>query len=136
MDGAIGNKKFCFLWHSSKLDEEEEEEDKDDDEDDRNFYKLLIYLLDKIIINLKKSSSLEPNAIDNLTLLIAGGVVDEHQLTRKAYGLLNETIDSTLIEHLTTNTDVLNLFKKLQNSVIIISPVTYLLPDNIEDQGE
>lgn len=61
--------------------------------------------------------------------------VQRHQLTRQAYKLLNKNIDPTLVENL-IDSDVLHVFQTLQNSVIIIKPVTHVLSDEIEDQGK
>lgn len=131
IDGIIEDKKFCYLWHTPELDEEH-----DDDICD-----LLIYLLKKIVDHLKEdlkmnSLSSQPNIIKNLTLLIAGDAIDEHLLTRQAYALLNQNIDIDLTEESKKNIDVIHLFKELQNNVIIIPPVTYVLSDDVEDEGK
>jgi hypothetical protein len=57
---------------------------------------LLLYLPSELSSNLKtdlplESLSLAPSTINNLRLLIVGGEIDEHQLNRKAFALLNET---------------------------------------------
>jgi hypothetical protein len=130
LDGSIGNQSFCFLSHSSKIDEY-----KDDD-----LKYLLVRLLAKLAYCLKKdfgmNSSLESYAVNNLKLLIVGGAIDEHILTRKAFSLMNADVELRVIRQITNDDDVIYLFKKLKNSVKIIEPVTYVTPTHDEHAGE
>jgi len=68
--------------------------------------------------------------------LVVGGAIDEYICTRKAWSLLNENISLNTIKQITNDADVIYLFQNLQNSVKIIKPVTYVLPDGDEDKGE
>ncbi|CAF3023052.1 unnamed protein product [Rotaria sp. Silwood2] len=131
LDGSIDDKQFCFLSHSSKLDEHE----------DDNVEDLLIRLLEDLSSKLMEvlcvnSLSSKKHSINNLKLLIAGGSFDEHILTRKAFSLLNERRTSHVIQKLSTDKNINHLLQELKDRVVIIQPVTYVLSDVDEDKGE
>jgi hypothetical protein len=133
LHGTIKEKPFCFIFHTSKSDEAEDE--------DEDLNDLLLYLLEKLAENLKKDLEIqslvsEEYSINNLRLLIAGGVIEKHKLTRQAYNLLNTNIDIDLIQDYTNKRDVIYLFQQLRNNVILIKPVTYLDSDENEARGE
>lgn len=79
LDGVIGNKPFCFLYHSSKVDDNETDSPE----------ALSIFLLDKLSNNVKEtlkipSLSKNENKISNLTLFMCGGAEEENELTRES----------------------------------------------------
>ncbi|CAF4379777.1 unnamed protein product, partial [Rotaria sp. Silwood2] len=112
LDGSIDDKQFCFLSHSSKLDEHE----------DDNVEDLLIRLLEDLSSKLMEvlcvnSLSSKKHSINNLKLLIAGGSFDEHILTRKAFSLLNERRTSHVIQKLSTDKNINHLLQELKDRV-------------------
>jgi hypothetical protein len=97
--------------------------------------------LEKLAVYLKKDFKIHSltsgnNSINNLKLLIVGGVIEKFKLTRQAFGLLNTNIDIHLIQQYTDDKDAIFLFEKLQNNVVVIKPITYLDSDENETRGE
>ncbi|CAF0859105.1 unnamed protein product [Rotaria sordida] len=131
LDGSIGDREFCFLSHSPKIEEF----------DDDILENLLAHLIKELSENLKQhlkiDSLSEEKLVNNVKLLVVGGAVDEHILTRKAFYLLNKNINLNVTQQkLNNDKDSNYLFEKLKNSVKIIPAVTFVLSDQDEDRGE
>jgi hypothetical protein len=131
LDGMIGNKSFCFLYHSSKVDDNEADCPE----------ALLVFLLTKLSDNVKEclrisSLSKNENTISNLTLLICGGAKQENELTRESFSLLNKNYNINLIQKSTNDRDVIHVAKELLNSIIVIRPITYLGSDEDDEKGK
>ncbi|CAF1285125.1 unnamed protein product [Rotaria sordida] len=101
LHGSIENQEFCVLSHSSKIDEF--------DYDDDNIKDLLVYLIQNLKSYMIQHVKIQ--SINNLKLLVAGGAVDEHLLTRQAFFLLNEDINLNEFKELTKDNDDIYLLK-------------------------
>ena len=75
-------------------------------------------------------------SIKKLKLLVVGGAVDEHVLTRKAFALLNGDMNLNEFKELTEDSDEIYLLRILKNSVKIIEPITFVMTDAEEIRGE
>ncbi|CAF3793218.1 unnamed protein product [Rotaria sp. Silwood1] len=131
LDGIVDRKPFCFLLHSSRSQESEDDALND----------LLVHLLEALSKSLKEalmmdSSSITDIPIKNLKLLVAGGPIGHRELTRKSFSLLNENSIINEIESLTTDPEVIYLVKQLLNSVVVVSPITYLTTEEHEMKGQ
>ncbi|CAF1283461.1 unnamed protein product, partial [Rotaria sp. Silwood1] len=126
LHGSIENQEFCVLSHSSKINEF--------DYDDDNIKDLLVYLIQNLKSYMIQHVKIQP--VNNLKLLVAGGAVDEHLLTRKAFSLLNEDFNLNDFKELTEDNDDIYLLKILKNSVKIIEPITFVMTDDEEINGE
>jgi len=73
------------------------------------------------------------NTTSDLSLIICGGIKQHSDYIRLVFQLLQHPLSPHVINNLNSNSDELCPCQKLTFRTTIISAVSYLLPDSIED---
>lgn len=133
IDGLYNNDPFCFLDHHSYS-------------VDQNTLtpvpKILLSLIKGLVkIFEKKGNAISRNIpidftkLSNMTLVVCGGIQQDPDYIRRAFGLLQEPFDLDLLNVFSPSSPEFILCQQLNRKTIIIDAVGYLLSDEIEDMA-
>ncbi|CAF4145001.1 unnamed protein product, partial [Rotaria sordida] len=135
IDGLYDKSPFCFVDHHTFS---------VDRKTTLSTASILISLIEDLVKNIRKSLKREPDSSEeiilkgttsNLSLLVCGGVKQDPDHIRLAFQLLQHQLSHDVIDNFAPNSDELYLCQELNFRTTIISSVSYLLPDSIEDMA-
>lgn len=135
IDGHYNQLPFCFLYHCAFSTNPDTTSSISD---------ILIAWIEELVEDIKNSSlaklvssaeiTLKDN-INNLSLFICGGIKQQCDHIRLAFQLLQRQLDGDLIDKFKSDSDEFYLCQELNLKTTIVSAVSYLLPDSIEDMA-
>lgn len=133
IDGKYGNVPFCFLDHHSYS---------VDQQTPYTLTEILHSLIKDLadntkehLINLKLFEKFDFKKIQNVTLLVCGGIQENPDHYRAAFALLQSPIDQQLLAQFSGNPDGQHLCQQLNYRTFIIDAVGYLLSDEMEEMA-
>ena len=130
IDLCYEGENYCILDHYSF----------DFDESDMTSSEIVLIFLECMMELIKHHSNVNTfednentSKISHLAVLISGGDIDEGVYIRDSFRLLLQ--NKLQIEQDMMNKDILFLYKNIKNHLIILNPVSKILPLEEEEQG-
>lgn len=128
IDGKVDDKPFAYLSHSPF------EFDSSNCNERDALIDLIMTITEHIIGEDGEEKKFPFNILKtkDLRLLVGGGEMGGVNLIRQGFALLN----NTNFYHQFPDRSSQHLFNNLKNNVIIFPPITYLMPDDEENEGQ